>query len=277
MNQPTDNPVDYENLEDALNEEAAEEEETTETGEEEETEETPAGEEEQEKPAGEEFRFPDNDPRVPEKFRGKTAFEVLESYSNLEGMVTQKAIEIAKGMLPGGHKVDEKKAGEEEIDIQKELGLSEEEMQKMTPKQFMMHMNKLITTRAQKIVQDTLQQTTEMQNTVRKEIREVTKAHPHLKTNKDYRETVLDIIEAGKARGKDLSLAEACKIADTRMGIKPGQAPAGDTTTTTTKPKPRTAVETTDGPGGGKVDTEEDAVKKGILGQSTNGLPGLGI
>lgn len=275
MSTETDNP-DYENLEDVLEEEAEEEEES-ETGEEEEEEDAPAGEEEEEdKPADSEFRFPD-DEKVPEKFRGKTAYEVLESYSNLEGMVNQKAIEIAKSMLPGGQKPDEKKANEEELDIQKELGLTEAEMQKMTPKQFMQHMNKLITTRAQKIVRDTLQQTTDMQNTVRKEIREVTKVHPHLKTNKDYREAVLDIIEAGKARGKDVTLAEACKIADKRMSIKPGEAPAGGEEEKKPKKKPRTAVETTDGPGGDKVDTEEEAVKKGILGQSTNGLPGLGV
>lgn len=276
MNDKTDNPVEYDNLEDILGEE--EEEETTETGEEEE-EDAPAGEEEEEeKPEGEddEFRFAEDDTRVPEKFRGKTPFEVLESYSNLEAHVNQKAIEIAKSMLPGGQSPD-KKSVDDTKDLEDDFGLTEEQMKAMTPKQFLAHVNKTITERAQKIVSETLQRTTDMQSTVRKDIRAATKAHPHLKTNKEYRENVLDIIEAAKARGNNMTLAEACKVADKRMGIKPGEAPA-DGGTPKPKKKVRTAVETTDGPTPGKNDTEEDEVRKGILGsQSTNGLGGLGI
>lgn len=272
----TDNP-EYENLEDIL-EEGAEEEETTETGEEEEDAPKPGEEEEEDEPEEkDEFRFADDDERVPEKFRGKTPFEVLESYSNLEAHVNQKAIDLAKSMLPGGQDPNRKSVTDTK-DTEDDFGLTEEQMKAMTPKQFMAHVNKTITERAQKIVSETLQRTTDMQSTVRRDIRAVTKTHPHLKTNKEYRENVLDIIEAAKARGKNLTLAEACKTADKRMGIKPGAAPAGDDPAPKPKKKPRTAVETTDGPTPGKNDTEEDSVRKGILGsQSTNGLGGLGI
>jgi len=175
MSEKPDNPVDYENLEDVL-EEGAEEEETTETGEEGEEEEAPEtgddDEEEEEQPED------GDDPRIPEKFKGKSAAEIAEAYTNLEAHVNQKAIDIARSMLPGGQKPDAKSV-QDTKDMEDDFGLTEEQMKNMSPKQFLAHVNKTITERAQKIVQETLQRTTDMQSTVRKEIREVTKVHPH--------------------------------------------------------------------------------------------------
>ena len=276
MNTTTDNP-DYENLEEILGEEEEVEEVETETGKEEEEEEAgeegkEGAEEEEEKEEAPEFKFADDDERVPEKFRGKTPFEVLESYSNLEGMVNTKALDIAKQML-GGKKPDEEAAKDGEVED--DFGLTEDQMKAMTPKAFLAHINKTITERAQKIVTDTLSRTNEVRNTVKTEIRTVTKAHPHLKTNPDYRKIVLDTIEAAQNRGEKLTLTDACKQVDKAMGIKPG-APAKDPAKP--KKKPRTAVETTDGPGGGEDDSEEKKVQDGILGaQSTNGGPSFGV
>ena len=270
MSKETDNP---ENLGDMLEEELDNEEQPSETGEEEEEEEEEEeagkeGEEEQEE--GDEQKKEEDDSRIPEKFKGKSAAEIAEAYTNLEGMITQKAMNLAQTMM-GGKKPDEeaRKKAEEEEDI----GLTDEEIKKMTPKQFVQHMRKLTDQRAQKIVADTIARQNEVRTNIRREIKAATKDHPHLKTNQQYRSIVLDIIDARKARGETITLKKACEEADSALNIKPEDKPKVNTK------KKRAQVETTDGPAGKKDLDDEEKVKAGILGasQSTPGLGGLGV
>lgn len=261
MNQ-NDNP-DFENLEEELDDEEEEELE------EEEEAETVEEEEEEDKPQTTVQK--DDDPRIPEKFKGKTAAEIAEAYTNLESLVNTRAIEIAKGLMDG--KMPSKEAIKNNEKEEDDFGLTEEELKNMTPKQFLAHVNKTITERAQKIVSDTMARTTEVRSAVKKDVAEATKAHPHLKTNKAYRDVVIDMIDAAQARGTKLTLKEACKKADEAMGIKVEPAKPE---VVVPKKKPRTGVEKVQGTDGEPVLDEEEKVKAGILGAGARvGLGGL--
>lgn len=259
MNNP-DNP-EYENLEEILDEAPEEEEE----------DDAPATGDDEEAVEVDEEEQPDK--RIPEKFKGKTAAEIAEAYTNLESHVNTKALAIAKDLMGG--KAPSKDAAKKN-EVEDDLGLTDEELKNMSPKQFLQHINKTINDRATKIASETITRSTSTRENVRKEIRDVTKAHPHLKTNDDYKNIVLDMIEASNARGEQLTLKQACAKADKAMGIKPA-APAADPAKP--KKKLRTAVETTDGPGIKPETTEDDDVRARILGggKSPGGLKGLGL
>lgn len=263
MNQ-NDNQDDL-NLEDLFDEEEEQEEEESSTVDEEEEEEIEEEEEEDKKPEKVE-----DDPRIPAKFKGKTAAEIAEAYTNLESHMNTKAIEIAQQLL-GGQKPN--KDAVKENEVEDDFGLTEEELKNMSPKDFLNHVNKTITERAQKIVADTMARTTEVRTAVKRDVRDAVKVHPHLKTNKQYRDIVIDMIDAAAARGKHLSLKDACKRADEAMNIKAEPAKPPE------KPKkPRTGVERTDGVQGDDNLDEEDKVKAGILGgHKSTGLGGLGV
>ncbi len=259
----TDNP-EFDELDTALNGEEDIEDEDTETGEEgEDDEETPApGTDDQQLPAP-------TDPRIPKKFEGKTAAEIAEAYTNLEAMVNTKALEIAQNLMGG--KAPNKEAVEQN-EVEDDLGLTEEQLKNMSPKQFLQHINKTVTEKAKKIVADTLARTTQVRATVKAEVRDVTKNHPHLKTNTQYRSIVLDMIDAAQARGEKLTLKDACKKADEAMGIK--VEPPKPAAPAAPKKKPRTGVETVIGTDGDTPLDDEEQVRAGILNAGARG--GLG-
>lgn len=217
---------------------------------------------------------------MPDKFKGKSAEEIAKAYQNLEGMIGEKALEMAQAFLTKkGIKAKpedgKKKEGDDDEDF--DIGLTDEEIAKMSPKEFARHLNRKITEKATEIARNAIERSNEVKTNVSREIKEATKAHPHLKENKEYREIVLSIIEAANAKGKIVTLKEACEKADKAMGIKPGEKKADDAGDGEKKKKPRTAVEKQDGGDGGKVKSDEDRVKEGMLGagQSTGFLGGL--
>ena len=217
---------------------------------------------------------------MPDKFKGKTAEEIAKSYTELEGMIGDKALEMAqsflakKGIKAKKEDAENKDGDDEEFDI----GLSDDEIAKMSPKEFARHLNRKITEKATEIARNAIERSNEVKTNVSREIKEATKAHPHLKENKEYREIVLSIIEAANAKGKIVTLKEACEKADKAMNIKPSERKddAGDQGK---KKKPKTAVEKQDGSDGKPVKTDEDRVKEGMMnaGQSTGFLGGLGV
>ena len=265
MSETNDNPgKDF--IEEILENEEELEEETPETGGE---DDPSAGEEEE----------PDEEPEeeeddVPEKFRGKTAKEIREMYRNLESRIDQEALKKAQEILTkfnGGTKPEEP---EEDDDFD----LTEEEIKKMSPKEFAKWTDKRISAKATQIASKIIQQSNEVRETVKRDIREATAKHPHLKTNKQYRELVLDRIEASKARGNILSLKDACKQVDDAMGIKPGEAPKEKKPEE--KKKPRTAMEKNKPGGEGAPKSDDEKVLDGILnagGKGAGKLGGLGI
>jgi len=258
---------------DAGKEEEGEEEEGGE-GEEESEEEEEGGEGEGEEEEGEEEeggkkkKPSEEDPMA--KFKGKTPEQLIEMYKNLEGMIGQKALKLAQDFLAKKNVTVKKEDGkDDEFDI----GLTDEELSKMSPKQFAIHLNKKITERATQIARDAIERSNETKSNVSREIQQATKAHPHLKTNKDYREIVLSIIEAGSANKKVITLKEACEKADKAMAIKPATE-----TATVVKKKPRTQVEKQDGGDAGKVKTDRDKIIDGMMnagGGSSTILGGL--
>lgn len=219
---------------------------------------------------------------MPDKFKGKSAEEIAEAYKNLEGMIGDKALEMAQNFLAKkGIKAKpedgEKKDGEDDDDF--DIGLTDDEIAKMSPKEFARHLNRKITEKATEIARNAIERSNEVKTNVSREIKEATKAHPHLKENKEYREIVLSIIEAANAKGKIVTLKEACEKADKAMGIKPGEKKADDDQGGEKKKKPKTGVEKQDGSDGKPVKSDEDRVKEGMMnaGQSTGVLGGLGV
>lgn len=261
---------------DAEDEEDSEDEDSEDETDEDESEDESDDEDEEEdkgKKKGKAFVMPD-------KFKGKSAEEIAKSYTELEGMIGEKALEMAQKFLTSkGIKAKEEdtknKDGEEE-DF--DIGLSDEEIAKMSPKEFARHLNRKITEKATEIAKNAIERSNEVKTNVSREIKEATKAHPHLKENKEYREIVLSIIEAANAKGKIVTLKEACEKADKAMNIKPAER-KDDAGGEGKKKKPKTAVEKQDGSDGKPVKSDEDRVKEGMMnaGQSTGFLGGLGV
>lgn len=218
---------------------------------------------------------------MPDKFKGKSAEEIAKAYQNLEGMVGQKALEMAQDFLTKKGikaKPEDGKKKDGEDDEEFDIGLTDEEIAKMSPKEFARHLNRKITEKATEIARNAIDRSNEVKTNVSREIKEATKAHPHLKDNKEYREIVLSIIEAANAKGKVVTLKEACQKADKALNIKPGEK-KGDDDGEGKKKKKRTAVEKQDGGDGKSPKTEEDRVKEGMLnaGSSSTVLGGLGV
>jgi len=218
---------------------------------------------------------------MPDKFKGKTAEEIAKSYTELEGMIGDKALEMAQSFLAKkGIKAKpedgKKKDGEDDEDF--DIGLTDEEIAKMSPKEFARHLNRKITEKATEIARNAIERSNEVKTNVSREIKDATKAHPHLKENKEYREIVLSLIEAANAKGKIVTLKEACEKADKAMNIKPSER-KDDAGADGKKKKPKTAVEKQDGSDGKPVKSDEDRVKEGMMnaGQSTGFLGGLGV
>lgn len=209
-------------------------------------------------------------PNPLDKFKNKSTEEVISMYKNLEKKLDAEALKKAQKLLAQGRlSQEEKKVDEDELD------LTEDEIKAMSPKEFAQWADNRITFKATKIARDIIERTTEVRENVRREIAQATKSHPHIKTNKQYREIVLEKIEAHKARGKVLTLIEACQQVDEAMGIKVGEEKKKDEP----KPKPRTGVEKQEGGDSDPLKTDEEKVKDGILGAGakSKGLGGLGI
>lgn len=237
----------------------------------------------------EEDEDPDYDPKLDPsgKFKGKSKKEIMQSYRNLERSIGTKAQEMAQAILKQkGIKAkptaDDAK-DEEGDDLDFDLGLTDEEIAKMKPGEFGKHISRKILEKATEIARNTIDRTNEVRSNVSREIKEATAAHPHLKENPDYREIVINMIEAAAGRGEVLSLKEACKKADKAMGIKPkdGDGKGGDGKGGDGKPKKknRMSVEKPGGSDGGKVKNDADRVRDGLLGgrSSTGNLGGLGV
>ena len=259
---------------DAEDEEESQDDSEDETDEDESEDESDDDEEEDKGKKGKAFVMPD-------KFKGKTAEEIAKSYTELEGMIGDKALEMAQSFLAKKGikaKPEDGKKKDGEDDEEFDIGLTDEEIAKMSPKEFARHLNRKITEKATEIARNAIERSNEVKTNVSREIKDATKEHPHLKENKEYREIVLSIIEAANAKGKIVTLKEACEKADKAMNIKPSEK-KDDAGADGKKKKPKTAVEKQDGSDGKPVKTDEDRVKEGMMnaGQSTGFLGGLGV
>lgn len=265
------------------------EEEEDEDGSEEDSEDDDAAEDDEDEEGDEdEEEDPDYDPKLDPsgKFKGKSKKEIMQSYRNLETSIGDKAQKLAQEILKKkGVKAKptaedaEGEDGEDDFD----LGLTDEQIAAMKPGEFGKHISRKILEKATEIARNTIDRTTEVRSNVQREIKEATAAHPHLKENADYREIVVNMIEAAASRNEVLSLKEACAKADKAMGIKPKPAAPKldkDGKPVVVKKKNRMAVEKPGGSDGGKVKGDADRVREGLLGgasSSTGNLGGMGV
>lgn len=209
------------------NEEEKDEEEKDEEGEEDEDEaEEEEGDDkkdkkdEEEEDDEEEGEDDKDKPKIknPERWHGKSREDVIREIESMEGK---------KGKAEGDDKkkeIDKKKTKVGKIEIP-----SNEELSKMSPAQFAEWVIKHI----QSQVDSTVQERSAVQQSVAQEIREAKKDHPLLKTNAEYRELVLALIDNAAQKGVHMPLKEACAKVDAFSGTAKGE------TTTTEKERTR--------------------------------------
>jgi hypothetical protein len=146
-----------------------------------------------------------------DKWHGKSREEVIRLYEDLEKKSQPKQLEKTQDK-PAKEKAE---TGEEEFDVP-----SDEELAKMTPKQFAQWMVIAV----KNIVGKTYDEKTKLRDSVAQEIRDAQKDHPLLKTSPEYRELVLSLIENASQKGKALSLKDACAKVDGFTGTVKGDS-----------------------------------------------------
>lgn len=258
------------NLREELGEDTPEEVETPETPETD-VEETPEEDEPETEETGDEPEE-DDDSEIPEKFRGKSAKEIIASYQELEKLIGQRA-------LGKGERKDLKDAGLGRKDLgsmedMKKI-IAETDFTKMDAQQFAQWMIDMSDKRATERAKEIYQTASTVQQAVRTEIEEATTKFPLLKSNREFRDLTLAVIEADASRGTVTPIIEAAQKVSAMMGVQKKEEDAKKNAQT----RKRTAVETTQGGDGGKKDTDEEKVLKGILGggKKSTALGGLGI
>jgi len=156
----------------------------------------------------------------PERWHGKSREDVIREIESMEGK---------KGKGEGDDKKKEKETDKKKTKVGKIEIPSNEELSKMSPAQFAEWVIKHI----QSQVDSTVQERSAVQQSVAQEIREAKKDHPLLKTNAEYRELVLALIDNAAQKGVHMPLKEACAKVDAFSGTAKGE------TTTTEKERTR--------------------------------------
>ena len=191
-----------------------------ENSEEESDEEKNKDEKEEEKSEDEEEAEDDkkDESKKKDKWHGKSREEVIRMYEEMEN----KKITELKVPDPKAEKKDEEKksASQDEIEVP-----SDEELAKMTPKQFAQWMVSTV----KNLVSETYDTKTQMRDSVRQEIREARKDHPLLGTSPEYRELVLSLIDTASQKGTVISLSDACAKVDEFVGKVKGDTKVTET------------------------------------------------
>lgn len=149
----------------------------------------------------------------PARWHGKSREDVIREIEASEAKKETKKEEGGKKKETG-----KKKDKEDDIEIP-----SNEELAKMSPKEFVQWVLKHISSK----VDSTVQERSAVQQSVATEIREAKKDHPLLKTSAEYRELVLALIDNAAQKGVHMPLKEACAKVDAFSGTA-----KGDTDTT---------------------------------------------
>ena len=271
---------------DNLKEELGEEEEVEETEEAEESDEEEESDDEEEESDEEgadedadeeeddgEDEEEEDDEEIPEKFRGKSVKEVIKSYQALEKLMGQRT-------LTKQERKDLKELGFDRKDVdgmEKMKKIVEgTDFTKMTPQEFATWLLEQTNQQAEERARQIYQNASTVQQAVKTEIGEATSKYPLLKSNKEFRELTLSVIEADAAQGKMTPIIEAAGRVAKLMGAKEKD----DKKKTTKKLRKRTAVENKGSGAGGKQKTDDQKVLEGIMGtgdKGSNPMGGLGI
>lgn len=233
--------------------------------------------EEQEEETQDEYTLPD-DESIPEKFRGKTPKDVLQSYVELERMIGKKAETLAEEMLQQRGISITKEQKKDIKDVADDIDFDKMDFTKMSPKDFAKWMLGEVEKRAEAKARHIVTQTSSLQHSVQNEVKEAQEKYPQLKTNEEYRETVLAFIENASARGETLSLDAACQKVNKLMGVTEQKKEEKEEVK---KPNPvkRAGVEKAKPVDSGENMDEEERVKQGMMsaGGGKSPLGGLGI
>jgi hypothetical protein len=255
----------FENKFDNLEEETAEAEETTN----EKTEETTPEEETTETETQEQA--------IPDKFREKTKEDVVKSYSELEKKLTEQAQKIAELEKGGMSKEEIKEARKDLSQIEKEITdeIDKADYSKMQPQEygkFLINKVKRMTEAiAEQKASDTYSKESSFREKIRTEVSSVSRKYPILQEKSErgqaFREIVLDIVSAAKARGQEIPLAKAVERASMLTGTGEQTEPKKDVK----KPKPleKAQLQTP-----GENTSEEDIMKERIKRAGGGGVLG---
>ena len=215
----------------------------------------------------------DDDKDIPEKFKGKSKSEIIKSYGELEKSLGKRTIdkEERKDLKDAG--ITRKDLGDME-DIA-EL-IKKQDFSKMDVESFAKTLLEMTDKRSDQRANAIYTQNRNVRDAVKTEVGEAQDKFPLLKSNPEFRELVLTVIEANAGKGKRTSLMEASKKISAIFKIEE------EVEKKEKKPRPKVQIEKTAGAGGGKKDTEEQKVLNGILnagGGKRTGSPlgGLGI
>jgi hypothetical protein len=255
---------------DEEDEEKDDDDEETEEGEDEEIdeEESDDGKKDDEEDQDEEEAEEDAEGEVSKKDRwhGKSREEVIKAYEELEKKNPKGKTE---------KKPSPKKEGEDEEEDEIKVP-TDEELAKMTPKDFAAWMIKNV----RDMVSKTYESRSKVRDAVTTEIREAQKDHPLLKTNAEYRELVLALIDTAAQKGVVMPLKEACEKVDSFSGKVKGDTKVSDEEKTRLK-KAKAQVERGAGgaPASGDEPDKEKAKVEKIFGQGAPKTPlgGLGF
>jgi len=239
-----------------------------------ETEETPTTEEAPETETPEEVEegepSEESDFEIPEKFKGKSNEEIIKSYQELEKLIGQRT-------LSKQERSDLKDSGLGRGDLGnmdelKEL-IEKTDFTNMDPKQFTEFILGLTDKRAEERAQEIYKTTATVQQAVKTEIQEATDEFPLLKSNKEFRELTLAVIEADAVQGKVTPIKEACKKVSALLQIQKQEKENNDNKET----RKRTAVEKNTPATKDKPQTDQERVVQGILnaGSGSGALGGL--
>lgn len=160
----------------------------------------------------------EEDAKKKDKWHGKSREEVIRMYEDLENKKPEKIKTADTG--------NEKKDDDKKTDAGEGVEVpSDEELAKMTPKQFAEWMVSTV----KNIVSDTYDSRSQMRDSVTQEIRDAKKDHPLLKTSAEYRELVLSLIDTASRKGTVISLKDACAKVDEFVGKVKGDTKVTDT------------------------------------------------
>ncbi len=208
LNTPSEDEEEIDENEENPEKETEENKEETEETEEEENEES---EEDKEEGGEKEGEAPKKD-----RWHGKSREEVIKAHEDIE----KKNKELEEKLKGEGGSEEEEEKEEKEEESQEEIELpADEEMAKMTPRKFAIW----ILDKIDEKVSKTYEEKSAARDAVAKEIREAQKDHPLLKTNPEYRELVLAVIDASASKGKAMPLKEACQKVDAFAGKEKGE------------------------------------------------------
>ena len=267
--------------------ETTEEKETeaeTEADTKEEGEKNTEGEEATEETTEEPTYDPEEEAKLPEKLRGKSRLEMAEIYQNLEKSFGSRTLnkEERKDLKDQGLTPKDVREMDEATAL-----LENTDFSKITDaKDFAKTIIDITDKKAEAKAREIYQNASSVKQAVRTELNQAYKEYPLLKTNDSFRKMTLAIIEAGASRKESITLADAARQVTAFIGQNKAEAEKvkadEEKAKKAEKDKKDTERASVETPGGANLNTtesDEDEVRKGLMGASQNGSPlgGLGI